>query len=223
MWLNINKPSGIASFDVIRTLRRILPAKMGYAGTLDPLATGVLPLAFDQSTKQIPHLMRLQKSYRFTVLWGQQTISDDITGEVISQSDQRPTREAIEALLPQFHGTLKQIPPVFSAIKVRQKRAYQRAANQETFAMPPRWVDVYTFRIEEHSPDRTTFFVACESGTYVRSLARDLGAMLGCLGTVETLHRVHVGPFTDTDAIPLIELTNEEQIRLRAVSWEPGR
>ncbi|MDE1151095.1 MAG: tRNA pseudouridine(55) synthase TruB [Micavibrio sp.] len=203
-WLNLDKPLGMTSTQAVGRVRRILNAqKLGHAGTLDPLATGILPIALGEATKTIPFAQDRDKVYRFTVKWGEATNTDDCEGTVISTSDQRPTPEAITALLPRFIGTISQIPPQFSAIKIDGERAYDLARAGEIVEIKAREVTVYALKLLKTAENEAEFELECGKGTYVRSIARDLGQILGCFGHVTVLRRLAVGNFTETDAISL--------------------
>ena len=191
-------------------MKRLYQAqKAGHAGTLDPLATGILPIAFGEATKTVPYVVDGEKSYRFSVTWGAETDTDDVDGKVTKTSDARPERSAIEAILTDFTGDIQQTPPQYSAIKVDGERAYDLAREGQVFELAARTVTVHELRITEHTADNsvTTFDCDCGKGTYVRSLARDMGRLLGCLGHVTVLRRTRVGPFTESAAISLDNLT----------------
>ncbi len=206
-WLVLDKPLGMSSTQALGKARWLLGAeKAGHGGTLDPLASGVLPLAFGEATKTINWVMDGVKTYRFTVKWGVETITDDLEGEVTRRSDHAATQQEIEQVLPRFLGAVQQIPPSYSAIKVSGERAYALARAGETPEMVPRTVNIESLQLEKHEGDSTTFVVRCGKGTYVRSIARDLGRALGCLGHVTYLRRLAVGPFTEADAISLEKL-----------------
>ncbi len=207
-WIIIDKPAGITSTQVVGRVRRAFDArKVGHGGTLDPLATGLLPVALGEATKTVSYVVDGRKSYRFTLRWGQATATDDTEGEVIETSERRPGAADITAALPGFLGVIEQVPPLFSAIKVAGKRAYDLARAAEDFELKPRQVTVEALElVEMPDPDHATFFVSCGKGTYVRSLARDLGQALGTLAHVTQLRRLSVGPFTEKDAISLESL-----------------
>jgi tRNA pseudouridine55 synthase len=209
-WLVLDKPTGITSTHVLNKIKRIFNAeKAGHAGTLDPLATGVLPIAFGEATKTIPYVVDSAQEYRFTVRWGVETATDDAEGETVKSSDLRPSREAIEAELPKFRGEVMQTPPRFSAIKIDGERAYDLARDGEVFEIAARAVKIMRLEIVDMSSADTTIFEAeCGKGTYVRAIARDLGRLLACGGHVSELRRLRVGPFRDTNAISL-ETLNE--------------
>ncbi|WP_422369200.1 tRNA pseudouridine(55) synthase TruB [Pelagibius sp.] len=207
-WLVIDKPLGMTSTQVVGRVRRVLqPRKVGHGGTLDPLATGLLPIAMGEATKTVSYVMDGRKSYRFTLRWGQATETDDSEGAVIGEAEGRPDETAIQAVLPGFTGEIEQIPPLYSAIKVGGKRAYDLARAQADFELKPRRVMVHEITLRA-MPDRdhAVFDVHCGKGTYMRSLARDLGRACGTLAYITDLRRLTVGPFTETDAISLESL-----------------
>ncbi len=206
-WIVVDKPSGLTSTQVIGRLRRIFdPRKIGHGGTLDPLATGLLPVAMGEATKTVSYIMDGRKRYTFTVRWGEATATDDAEGEVIERSDRRPSVAEIEAVLPRFVGRLEQVPPLFSAIKVAGERAYDKARACEDFALPARPVQVHRLSLVGTGSQTATFEVDCGKGAYVRALARDLGRALGTCAHVVALRRTAVGPFTERHAISLESL-----------------
>jgi tRNA pseudouridine55 synthase len=207
-WLVLDKPAGMTSTQALGAVKRIFDAqKAGHAGTLDPLATGILPIAFGEATKTVSYAVDGHKAYRFTVRWGAETNTDDAEGEVVRTSDMRPERDAIEALLPRFIGEILQRPPQFSAIKIDGNRAYDLARDGETVMLEPRPVIIDALRLIDMPDAETTVFEAvCGKGTYVRALARDIGGLLGCFGHIVALRRTEVGPFTETQAVTLEEL-----------------
>lgn len=207
-WLVLDKPLGRTSTQALATVKRIYDAqKAGHAGTLDPLATGILPIAFGEATKTVQYAMDGAKSYRFTVRWGEERSTDDAEGEVVAASDERPPRPAIEALLPRFIGEIMQVPPQFSAIKVDGERAYDLARDGEEVILDARPVQIDDLAIVAMPDASTTVFEAdCGKGTYVRAIARDLGRMLGCFGHVIELRRTRVGSFTEDDAVTIDDL-----------------
>lgn len=208
-WINLHKPVGMTSNQALGKVKWLLkPQKAGHAGTLDPLASGVLPIALGEATKTVPYIQDSMKTYRFAVTWGEQRSTDDAEGEVIAQSDERPSRAAIQALLPAFIGDIEQTPPQFSAIKINGERAYDLARDGETVEIAARPVYIESLEIIDHSPDATTFECYCGKGTYVRSIARDLGRKLGCFGYVSLLERTAVGGMTLGNAISLDFLEN---------------
>ena len=211
-WLILDKPVGVTSTHAVSKARWLYQAKKaGHAGTLDPLASGILPIAFGEATKTVPFVMDSRKVYRFEVLWGVETDTDDAEGEPIASSDVRPTPEQIRALLPSFHGAIEQTPPKFSAIKIDGQRAYDLAREGEEVELAARTIEVHRLElVETPAPDRSVFEAECGKGTYVRALARDMGRALGTRGHVTALRRTVVGGFTEEDAISLDEL---EQLR----------
>jgi tRNA pseudouridine55 synthase len=204
-WLILDKPQGLTSNQALSRLKRCFnPRKVGHAGTLDPLATGVLPIAFGEATKTVAHVVDCEKTYDFTIRWGIETDTDDAEGKPVRTSDARPSPDAIEDALQAFIGDIMQTPPCYSAIKVEGERAYDLARDGEVVELQPRLVSVYELDIEEAiSPDLTRLICACGKGTYVRSIARDLGRALGCYGHIAALRRTAVGPFGEENAISL--------------------
>lgn len=206
-WVNLDKPAGITSTQALGKVRRYLSAgKAGHAGTLDPLATGILPIALGEATKTIPYVQDAIKSYQFTVQWGAQSNTDDSEGEIIATSDERPSTEEITALLPNYTGEITQTPPQFSAIKIDGQRAYDLARKGEDVQIKSRTVYIENIALDEHTGDESIFTVICGKGTYVRALARDFGADLGCYGHITALRRLSVGAFEECDAISLDKL-----------------
>jgi tRNA pseudouridine55 synthase len=204
-WLLIDKPAGITSSSVVNKVRWAFGAKKaGHAGTLDPDATGMLPIALGEATKTIPYLGEALKGYDFTIRWGAATTTDDAAGAVIATSDLRPSAEAIRAALPQFIGEIRQVPPQFSAVKVDGARAYDIARGGEMMELAARDLHVETLDLlTMPDADHADLHFVCGAGGYVRSIARDLGQALGCLGHVLRLRRVWVGPFDIEDAVGL--------------------
>ena len=200
-WVVLDKPVGMTSTHAVAVVKRAFAAKKaGHAGTLDPLASGLLPIALGEATKTVPFVMDGRKAYQFTVSWGSQTDTDDTEGKVIATSEARPDEAAIAALLPRFTGTISQVPPKFSAIKIAGERAYDLARDGEEVVLEARPVEIDALRIVSHDGATTTFEAECGKGTYVRAIARDLGLALGCLGHVAHLRRTRVGPFGIADA-----------------------
>ncbi|MBI3442084.1 MAG: tRNA pseudouridine(55) synthase TruB [Proteobacteria bacterium] len=205
-WLNIDKPQGITSNQVIGRVRRALNAqKLGHAGTLDPLATGILPIALGEATKTIQFVQDHDKIYHFTITWGEARNTDDREGKVTATSAGRPTAADLTTLLPRFIGDIEQVPPQFSAIKVDGERAYALARAGEEVELAPRVVSVYDLRLLKVTMDTAEFELECGKGTYVRSIARDMGQILGCFGHVSALRRLAVGQFSEKNAISLDE------------------
>ncbi|MFT3974010.1 MAG: tRNA pseudouridine(55) synthase TruB [Amaricoccus sp.] len=195
-WLILDKPAGVTSAHAVARAKRTLDAeKAGHAGTLDPAATGLLALAFGEATKTVPFIADASKAYRFTVRWGAATTTDDAEGEAIATSPLRPERAAIEAALPAFTGDILQIPPQVSAVKVDGERAYALARAGETLDLAARPLRVARLDLVAMDADTATFEMDCGKGGYVRSIARDLGARLGCFGHVAALRRLATGPF----------------------------
>ena len=208
-WVILDKTIGMTSTQAVGAIKRLFSCKRaGHAGTLDPLASGCLPIALGEATKTVPFVMDGRKTYSFTVGWGEQRDTDDADGRVVAVSEARPSREAIEAALPNYIGTIEQIPPQYSAIKVDGERAYDLARDGETVDLQARPVDIYRLELV-NMPDASTaeFRAECGKGTYVRSLARDIGRELGCLGYIKALRREAVGSFSQNDMISLEQLT----------------
>jgi tRNA pseudouridine55 synthase len=204
-WLVLDKPAGMTSTQAVGAVRRLFDArKVGHAGTLDPLATGVLPIALGEATKTVPYAVDGAKHYSFTVRWGAETDTDDSEGKVTATSDERPQQSAIEGLLARFTGEIQQVPPAYSAIKIAGERAYDLAREGETFELQARTVRIDALTLIE-MPDRDTSVLEarCGKGTYVRSLARDMGRALGCLGHLIQLRRTLVAPFEVERAVTL--------------------
>ncbi|MEW6437135.1 MAG: tRNA pseudouridine(55) synthase TruB [Pseudomonadota bacterium] len=206
-WVVLDKPVGMTSTHAVARLKRVFNAKKaGHAGTLDPLASGVLPVAFGEATKTVPFVQDGEKAYRFTIQWGAETDSDDADGTVVARSDLRPQTADIIAALPQFTGTILQTPPAFSAIKIAGERAYDIARDGEMPELQPRPVTIHELALVAINADDATFEARCGKGTYVRAIARDLGRLLGCLGHVTALRRTRVGPFGEGEAVPLAQI-----------------
>ncbi|MCA0400971.1 MAG: tRNA pseudouridine(55) synthase TruB [Proteobacteria bacterium] len=207
-WLILDKPVGMTSTHAVAIVKRVFRAKKaGHAGTLDPLASGCLPIALGEATKTVPYVMDGKKAYRFTVTWGAETTTDDTEGPVTQTSDKRPARAEVEALLPRFTGAVMQVPPKFSAIKVDGERAYDLARDGEEVVLEAREVLIDSLDIVAHDDKTTVLEAACGKGTYVRAIARDLGRALGCYGHVTALRRTRVGPFAEVDFISAEDLT----------------
>jgi tRNA pseudouridine55 synthase len=202
-WVVLDKPAGMTSTQAVGAVRRLYDArKAGHAGTLDPLATGVLPIALGEATKTVPYAVDGSKHYRFTVRWGEATDTDDAEGEVVATSLVRPAREAIEVLLPRFTGEILQTPPIYSAIKVDGARAYDLAREGEKVELEPRPVHIEALvLLDVPAPDTAVLEARCGKGTYVRALARDMGRSLGCLGHLIALRRTVVAPFDEAQAV----------------------
>ena len=212
-WVVLDKPAGMTSTQAVSAVKRLYDAqKAGHAGTLDPLATGILPIALGEATKTVPFAVDGEKAYRFTVRFGAETDTDDAEGTVVRTSDALPARAAIEALLPRFTGEISQVPPQFSAIKVDGNRAYDLARSGEAVVLEPRAVLIEDLRLVE-TPDAATavFEARCGKGTYVRALARDMGRALSCFAHVIALRRTRVGPFEEAGAVGLEALRSAAQ------------
>jgi tRNA pseudouridine55 synthase len=204
-WINLDKPVGPTSTQAIGRVRRLTgAARIGHAGTLDPLASGVLPIALGEATKTVPYIMDARKTYRFTVRWGEATTTDDVEGEVMARSEIKPQAGEIAAMLPRFLGRVSQTPPRFSAIKIDGKRAYDMARAGEMVEMAARWIDIHGFAlVAVEDLDHAVFQVETGKGAYVRALARDLAVALGTVGHLSALRRLAVGRFRAEDAIAL--------------------
>lgn len=207
-WLVFDKPVGMGSTEAVSKIKWLFNAeKAGHAGTLDPLASGMLPIALGEATKTVPYVMDGAKVYRFTVAWGEERSTDDLEGPVTRSSDRRPDEAEIRALLPKYTGVIMQTPPQFSAIKIGGERAYDLAREGETVDIPPREVEIGRLDLVGTTVDGHAIFeVECGKGTYVRSLARDMGRDLGCFGHIAELRRTEVEPFTAEDFVTLDEL-----------------
>lgn len=207
-WLALDKPVAMTSTSALNRVKKLFnAAKAGHGGTLDPLASGLLPIAFGEATKTVPFLVDRLKTYRFTVAWGAETDTDDSDGQVIATSDVRPGKDAINSALQQFTGLVVQIPPRYSAKKLQGQRAYDLAREGVEPKLEAREVLIEEIRITESAcPDRTSFEAVCGKGTYVRAIARDLGRALGTFGHVVALRRLQVGPLGETDMISLARL-----------------
>lgn len=207
-WLIIDKPAGMTSNAVVGRVRRLTgAAKVGHGGTLDPLATGVLPLALGEATKTVSFVVGGAKTYRFTVRWGEARDTDDAEGAVTERSDVRPAEDDITAALADFTGDIEQVPPVYSAVKVGGQRAYALARAKVAVELEPRTVRIDRFElVGRPDPDHAVFEVDCGKGAYMRSLARDLARRLGTVGHVTALRRTAVGPFAEDAAISLDNL-----------------
>jgi tRNA pseudouridine55 synthase len=212
-WINLDKPLGLTSTQAMAKVRWLMKAqKAGHAGTLDPLATGILPIALGEATKTISYIQDGLKTYSFTVQWGEQRDTDDLEGKVIETSDARPSKEQIESILPRYTGEIMQTPPKFSAIKIDGARAYDLARDGEEVELKEREVYIETLELLAVRPHDADFRMVCGKGTYVRALARDMGREMGCLGYITALKREKVGPFTLESAISLDKLAGLDDI-----------
>lgn len=226
-WLVLDKPAGMGSTEAVSKVKWLFGAqKAGHAGTLDPLASGMLPIAFGEATKTVPYVMDGAKIYRFTVAWGEERTTDDLEGPAVKSCEKRPTEAEILALLPRYTGVIMQIPPQFSAIKVGGERAYDLAREGETVEIAAREVEIGRLEmVSMPEPGRAVFEVECGKGTYVRSLARDMGRDLGCYGYVADLRRTEVYPFEEAQLVPLKDLeeaaSDAENERERFAALDP--
>ncbi len=218
-WIVLDKPIGMTSTHAVAVIKHLFGAKRaGHAGTLDPLASGALPIALGEATKTVPFVVDSRKTYLFTVRWGEERDTDDAEGRVVNTGQNRPDAAAIRAALPRFTGTIEQIPPRFSAIKVAGERAYDLARDGEAVELAPRAVQIHRLElVGTPDLDHALFSAECGKGTYVRSLARDIGRILGVFGHVSALRRSRVGPFGENDMISLEPL---ESLCHRAAAGE---
>ena len=207
-WVVLDKPVGMTSTHAVAVIKHLFAAKRaGHAGTLDPLASGSLPIALGEATKTVPFVVDSRKTYVFTIRWGEERDTDDAEGRVVERSDVRPDAAAIRAALPGFTGTIEQVPPRYSAIKIAGERAYDLAREGEVVEIAPRAVTIHRLELlETPDPDHAVLAAECGKGTYVRALARDLGRILGTFGYVAALRRSRVGPFGERDMISLERL-----------------
>jgi tRNA pseudouridine55 synthase len=217
-WINLDKPVGVTSTRAVGRLKYLFNAKKaGHAGTLDPLASGVLPVAFGEATKTVPIVQEGAKAYRFRVRWGEESTTDDAEGAIVAHSDKRPTPAEIDTLLPRFVGLILQTPPTYSAIKIDGARAYDLAREGESFAIAARPIQVYRLELVSAEAQSAVLEAECGKGAYVRALARDLGRALGCYGHVVELRRTRVGPFGAEATIPLDRLPDDAELMARAM------
>jgi tRNA pseudouridine55 synthase len=207
-WLVLDKPVGMGSTEAVSKIKWLFQAeKAGHAGTLDPLASGMLPIALGEATKTVPYVMDGTKVYRFTIAWGEERSTDDLEGPVTRSTDKRPDEAAVRALLPKYTGVILQTPPQFSAVKIAGERAYDLARDGETIEIPPRVVEIDRLDLIEVTPEGNAVLeVECGKGTYVRALARDMGRDLGCYGHIAQLRRIEVEPFAADDLVTIGEL-----------------
>ena len=206
-WVNLDKPLGMTSTQAVGKIKKILNVKkVGHAGTLDPLATGILPIAIGEATKTVSFAQDREKGYDFTITWGEFRDTDDAEGQVIKTSDVRPSKDDILNALPAFIGDIDQIPPKYSAIKIDGERAYDLARDGVEFEIKPRSVTIHALELVSHTDDTATFSMQCGKGTYVRSLARDLALVLGTCGYISMLRRTFVGGFKQEHAISFDKL-----------------
>jgi len=221
-WIVLDKPVGMTSTHAVSVIKRLFGAKrVGHAGTLDPLASGCLPIALGEATKTVPFVVDGRKTYLFTIRWGEERDTDDAEGRVVASSALRPDAAAIRALLPRFIGTIAQVPPRFSAVKIGGERAYDLARDGEAVELKPRAVEIYRLELKDTpGPDHAVLAAECGKGTYVRSLARDFGRALGTLGHVCALRRGRVGPFGEGN---MISLERIEALCHRAAAGEQNQ
>ncbi|WP_289298325.1 tRNA pseudouridine(55) synthase TruB [uncultured Reyranella sp.] len=207
-WVVLDKPVGLGSTPAVGRVRRLFGAqKAGHGGTLDPLASGILPIALGEATKTVPFIMDGRKEYRFTLRFGEARSTEDAEGEVTATSDARPTDDALRAALPAFVGEIEQMPPAFSALKIDGKRAYDLARAGEAVELKPRRVLIERLElVGRPERDHADFVVGCGKGTYIRSLGRDLAKAVGTVGHLSALRRTVVGPFREAAAISLPKL-----------------
>jgi tRNA pseudouridine55 synthase len=220
-WVVLDKPVGMTSTHAVSVVRRAFQARRaGHAGTLDPLASGLLPIALGEATKTVPFVMDGRKRYRFTVRWGEERDTDDAEGRVTATSAERPDAQAIRALIPRFTGTIAQVPPRFSAIKIDGERAYDLAREGTVVELEARPVEIHNLElVETPDSDHAVLAAECGKGTYVRAIARDMGRALGCLGHVAALRRTAVGPFEEAHAVALDAL---QALQPAQAAAEPG-
>lgn len=208
-WLNIDKTYGDSSAKIVAIVKRITGAKkVGHAGTLDPLATGVLPIAVNKATKSCDYIMKADKKYYFEISWGNFTDTDDFEGKITQTSKKRPKTLEIINILPKFLGTISQIPSKFSAIKINGKKAYELARKNEDFELKPRLIHINQINLTFNNKEKAGFIVSCSKGTYVRTICRELALKLGVCGYVSTLKRLKVGKFNIKNTISLDKLKN---------------
>ena len=206
-WINLYKPTNITSFKAINSIKKKFSInKIGHAGTLDPMAEGVLPIAIGKATKLIPYISNMKKEYEFTVTWGIQTTTDDAEGEILFESSYLPKRKEIEKKIINYIGFISQIPPKVSAVKINGKRAYKLFRENKKFTIQPKKVFIKDLRISEHRINKTSFKILCGQGFYVRSLARDLAIDLKTYGHISSLKRSKVGKFSEKNSILLDDL-----------------
>jgi len=221
-WIILDKPVGMGSTEAVSKVKWLFQAeKAGHAGTLDPLASGMLPIALGEATKTVPYVQDGAKVYRFKVAWGEERSTDDLEGPVTKSSDKRPSEDDIRAIIPKYTGVIMQAPPQFSAIKIAGERAYDLARAGETVEIPEREVEIGRFDLIEMCDDGSTVFeIECGKGTYVRSLARDMGRDLECFGYISYLRRTEVDPFTAEDFVTVAQLETARFGEAGQAAWE---
>lgn len=209
-WINLDKPYGMSSSQAVAKVKYLLKAaKAGHAGTLDPLATGMLPIALGEATKLIPYIIEDKKHYSFQITWGQERNTDDLEGIVINSAATKPEKDEVLSLLPAYIGEILQTPPQFSAIKCNGQRAYDLARQGKAVDIAARKIMIEEIKLISHDPDNnnSSFSIICGKGTYIRSLARDIGRALKCYGYISSLRRTKVQPFAENSMIELSQLT----------------
>ena len=217
-WVNLDKPVGLSSTQAVGRLKFLFNAKKaGHAGTLDPLASGILPIAFGEATKTVSIVQDGVKTYRFAVKWGEETDTDDAEGAIVAANAGRPSAAEIEAVLPRFVGRIAQTPPMYSAIKIAGERAYDLARAGQAPQMQPREIDIHQLHLVAHAAHTSQFEAQCGKGAYVRAIARDLGRLLGCYGHVWALRRTRVGAFVEAAAVSLESLSGGLEARRSAL------
>jgi tRNA pseudouridine55 synthase len=224
-WLLVDKPAGMTSADVVRVLKkRYNLAKIGHAGTLDPDATGLIPLALGEATKAIPYLLNARKKYKATFIYGVKTDTDDASGNTVKASSYIPTKNEIMDALEYYSDVTFQIPPKVSAVKIKGKRAYKRFKANENFQLAARNINVFKLSLKCYSKHESIIIFECGKGGYVRSIARDIGDFLGCFGHVKKLSRVMYGPFIISEAVPLSDIINlsSKNLKLHIRAIESG-
>lgn len=210
--LNLDKPAGLTSRDVVNRVQRLLrPARVGHAGTLDPIATGVLIVCVGPATRLVPYLHRFSKTYVAQFLLGVTSETHDVEAELQPLPDARTVSAAdVESALPQFRGRILQTPPAHSAVKVQGRPAYKLARRGELLELPPREIEIHRLELRDFTPRQMTLEVECSSGTYIRALGRDLGQMLGCGAVMSQLRRTAIGPFAVETALPVPQLSRDQ-------------
>ncbi|EJF91263.1 tRNA pseudouridine(55) synthase TruB [Bartonella tamiae] len=216
-WVILDKPKGMGSTEAVSKIKWLFQAeKAGHAGTLDPLASGLLPIALGEATKTVPYVMEGTKTYQFHVAWGEERDTDDLEGVAVKTSTKRPTQDAIKAILNDYIGVIKQIPPQYSAIKIDGNRAYDLAREGEKIEIPARKVEIDRLELMDVTNEgHAVFEVECGKGTYVRALARDMGRQLGCFGHISYLRRIEVAPFTEEDFVTLEILEDKAPLKFK--------
>ena len=206
-WINLYKPKNITSFKAVNSIKKkLLINKIGHAGTLDPMAEGVLPIAIGKATKLIPYISITNKEYEFTITWGSQTTTDDAEGKILFESGHVPKKKEIEKKISNYLGYINQTPPKVSAVKINGKRAYKLFRENQSFKLQPKKVFIKNLSVVDHSTYKTSFKISCGKGFYIRSLARDLAIDLKTFGHISSLKRSKVGKFSENNSILLDDL-----------------